>query len=165
MKKIFSLILAAVILAASLVSCGGTGNVENTGPAETTASGKLPDYAGQNVPDYDSEGNFILQSSENRVVYSYESGYAVFTFAGSTVKKIQQVLVFDDEDAAAKYVNDVAVEAVNKGEIPPTMSTSGNYVILAVGVSNDSKELGYYYTQSRATVTDAFESTDTEDQQ
>lgn len=162
MKKIFSLILAAVITAATLASCAGTQAPENTGPVETTASGKLPGYAGQTVNDYDSEGNFILRSSEDRVVYTYGTGFAVFTFAGESVKKIQQVLTFESEEAAQQYVNDTALAAIDKGEVPPTMRANKNYVIVQVGSSSDKKDLGFYYTQSRAKVTAAFESTDAE---
>lgn len=157
MKKIFSLILAAVILALSLASCaGGSGNTKNTGPAETTANENLPDYAGQKISDYDSNGNFILTSGTDRVVYTYESGYVVFTFLGSAVQKIQQVLVFEDEAAAGKYVTDIALEAIDKGEIPPTLRANKNLVIVPVSISNDKKDLGYYYTQSRNIVEAAF---------
>ena len=162
MKKIFSLILAAVITAATLASCAGTQAPENTGPVETTASGKLPDYAGQTVRDYDSEGNFILQSSEDRVVYTYGTGYAVFTFAGESVKKIQQVLTFESEEAAQQYVSDTVRAANDKGEVPPTFQVNRNYVIVQVGLSSDKKDLGFYYTQSRAKVAASFESTDAE---
>lgn len=156
MKKKFSLILAAVIVAASLASCGGTGNVQNTGPAETTANEKLPDYAGKEISDYDGNGNFILTSGTDRVVYTYESGYVVFTYTGSTVKKIQQVLVFEDESAATKYTSDLALEAVNKGEVPPDLRVNNNLVIVPIGASNDKKDLGYYYTQTRSAVEKAF---------
>lgn len=156
MKKIFSLILAAVITAATLASCAGTAAPENTGPVETTANDKLPSYAGQKNPDYDAKGNFILTSSENRKVYPYGSGYVVFTFTGEAVKKIQQVLVFEDEAAATKYTSDLALEAINKGEIPADHRVSDNLVIIPVGLSTDSKSLGYYYTQTRDKVTADF---------
>ena len=159
MKKVFSLILAAALVAVALCSCAGSASntdTGNTGPAETTANDKLPSYAGQKVPDYDANGNFILTSSDNREVYPYGTGYAVFTYAGEAVTKIQQVLVFEDEAVAEKYVNDIAIEAINKGEVPPTLRANGNYVIVAVGASNDSKELGYYYTQSKTKVTSDF---------
>ncbi len=165
MKKIFRLILAAVIAAAALGSCAGTAAApENTGPVETTANEKLPSYAGQSIPDYDSNGKFILTSGTDRVVYPYGTGYAVFTFEGKGVKKIQQVLTFEDNDAATAYVNQIALEAVDKGEVPPTMAISENYVIVQIGLSTDSKSLGYYYTQSRDKVTTDFSESATEDE-
>ena len=168
MKKIICLMLALLMVASVLAGCAaGTGSGTQTthDHDHETESQKLPDYVGQNIHDYDSEGNFILASSENRVVYTYESGYVVFTFTGETVQKIQQVLVFADEAAASEYLNKVALEAIDKGEVPPTMALNGKLVIVAVSLSTDSKSLGYYYTQSKTKVTEAFEKTETGDEQ
>ena len=75
------------------------------------------------------------------------------------------MFVFEDEAAASEYVNKVALDAIDKGEVPPTMALNGKLVIFTVGASADSKDLGFYYTQSRTKVTEAFNKTETGDEQ
>ena len=153
MKKIISLFLAVVMVATVLCACASQGGVA---PKDTTAEDtqKIPSYAGQSVSDYDSNGNLILTSSENRKVYPYESGYAIFVFTGETVAKITRVLEFEDEAAAEEYLTSTALEQVEKGEVPTTMVRNGSYVVIKVGYEEEG--LGQYYVKTKTDVMNAF---------
>lgn len=150
MKRIICLLVCAVLLCVPLVSCGN-GDTE-----ETTFAEKLPDHAGSISKDYDENGNFILTSTDDRVVYSYNSGYVVFTFAGNSVSKIQRVFAFEDAKKAQEYSSAQAKQAVEAGNVPPQMIVNGSNVIYTVGFSTDNNDLGVYYAKSKTDVLAAF---------
>ena len=158
MKKLLTAALALCLSASLLASCGTakSGQKDNADTADTTeadvtTAAPLPDYAGKTPSDYDADGNFILTSTDVRAVYAYnDTGYVVFTFAGESVTKIQRVLVFEDNESAEQYVNDTCAEAVNNGEVPPTMRANGSLVIINEPYSSEESSLGFYYTKSKA---------------
>ena len=147
MKKIICLLLVLLVLCAPLISCASS-------DTEDTTEVTLPSYAGKQSEDYDASGNFILTSTDDRAVYTYNSaGYVVFTFTGETVSKIQRVLVFEDSDKAQKYISEQTNAAIENGETPVAMELSGNYVIVPVGFSTEEGSLGSYYLKGKSDVT------------
>ncbi len=161
MKKIISLLLAVVMVATVLCACASQGGAA---PKDTTAGDtqKLPSYAGQSVSDYDSNGNLILTSSENRKVYPYESGYAIFTFNGESVSKILRVIEFEDEESAEDYLTSTARDQVEKGEIPTTMRRNGVYVVINVGFDPENPGIGEYYNKTKTQIIAEFETDEAE---
>ena len=160
MQKIISMALALLMAASVLCACGQASG-GNSVPDETTQSTEsLPSYAGQDIVDYDAQGNFILESSDNRKVFSYNSGYVVFSFTGESVANIKRVLEFDSAEEAAEYVSTTQLSQVENGEIPDIMTANGVYVIVPVAFSTDNESLGFCYTKTKTQIIAEFDGED-----
>lgn len=151
MKKIITLVLMLALLCASMCSCflideDYEKNKDTTEASVTTNEEKKTD-------DYDENGNFIMTSTEDRYVYAYKNGYLVFTFNDAAVSKIQHVFAFADQAAAQEYVKQVTLDAVEKGEVPPTITVSGVYAIERVPfVVGDQTGISSYYVRGKSAV-------------
>ena len=119
----------------------------DTTEADTTVS--LPNLDS----NYDSKGNYILTSSENRKVYTVAGGYIVFSFLGNAVQEIDQVYSFDDETAAAEFADKCVKE---DGYNRSAVNVNGNLVIVDVGFDAASDGYGKYYIYDRAKVEQDF---------
>lgn len=154
MKKIVSLLVLVSMLTLALCSCGSSvGSTDNTGPADTTDAVTLPDYVNQTIKEYDSEGNFLLTSTDNRIVYAYKSGYVVFTFLGQTVNKIQEVKSFKTEEEAAQFVITYMQE---NGKDGGNAFANGKNAVITCGA--DYEVLGDYYTMTKSAIISEFSS-------
>lgn len=162
MKKIISMALALIMSASAFCACASQGSVKADETPTQQITQELPSYAGQSIQDYDSNGNIILTSSENRKVYPYESGYAIFTFNGEAVSKILKVIEFEDEESAEDYLTSTARAQVEKGEIPTTMRRNGVYVVINVGFDPEDPRLGEYYNKTKTEIIAEFETDEAE---
>lgn len=160
MKKIISMALALIMAASVFCACASEGATKEEQTTQETE--KLPSYSGQTPADYDAEGNFILTSSENRKVYSYDSGYIVFSFTGEAVSKVLRVLEFEDETAAEEYLTSTARAQVEKGEVPDTMRRSGVYVVINVPYDPEDTVLAPYYNKTKSDIIGEFETEEAE---
>ena len=155
MKKSVALILVLVALLSVLCSCQSSGNGKNSGPDVTTNATTLPSYVNHSVKEFDSEGNFILTSSDNRIVYEYDGGYVVFTFNGQAVKKVQEVKEFESEELAAQYVVSYMQDNAKNGA---NAFATGKYAVISC--SAEHEDLGKYYHMSKSEITGSFSSAD-----
>lgn len=153
MKKLICLGLA-FLMVLSLSSCFLLAKEEAEDTTADTAG--LPSYVGQEIKEFDENGDLILTSSDNRLVYPYEDGYVVFECFGETISKIQRVYVFEDADAAQEYIKEQTFAAVDKGEVPPNYTQNGKYAIITVGFTTDQTSLGFYYARSKTVVKNDF---------
>ena len=158
MKKIICLVLTFAFICLAMSSCFLLDENYVSKDDTTDSTAGLPDYAGTKEKDVDDNGNFILSSTDNRHVYVYGSGYAVFTFSGQAVTSIKYAVNFDNEEAASQYMSDEAKKAIDKGVTPPTMSIyGGTCVVTNIGYDPQNAEgLSKYYIQSRSDVEAAF---------
>ena len=150
MRKIISVTLAAGALCAALSSCDAKlfdNTADDTTAADTTAVLQQLDSS------YDKYGNYILESSENRKVYTVPEGYVVFSFLGNAVQEIDEVYTFEDADAAAEYADKcVKEDGMNRSNV----TVNGKLVILDVGFDPASDGYGKYYIKDRAAVEQDF---------
>lgn len=151
MKKILALALAAGVISACLASCKFSEPVtdESTKAEETLAP---VDYDA--IKDTDENGAFILKSTEDRPVYPYKDGYAVFKFIKGSAYKIYYVLEFDDEEGATAYMSENAPAIMGSGEFT-NVQVNKNIVVCNVDV--DHETLGKYYTMNQKDVLKDFE--------
>lgn len=151
MKKFSALILALAMIFAALClfSCGE----EKEAPADTTYADMVFDKSGKNTPatdnqkheytvtpgvaDYDSDGNLILKSTDNRYVYLKENGYIIFSFSSTTGNCFQvlDVRTFADEEKAAEFLSENVVEMMNSGYYA-NVNQSGKHVVFTVTIGH-----------------------------
>lgn len=160
MKRILCLVFALALALYSMCSCFKS--KESSGSGEDTTVSSLPEYTGKIVADYDEQGNFILTSTDERKVYLVNSPgnvreYAVFTFSGEAVTKVQTVICFSSADEAEDYVSANAKSAIDAGKIPDEMTVNGTYVITKVGFNADKDSLGNFYAKSKTDVINMYE--------
>lgn len=156
MKKLICLILTMVMVL-SLSSCFLLAKeVENA--EGTTGVGETNSFSDtREIKEFDENGNPILTSTDDRLVYPYENdGYVVFVCFRGTIEKIQRIYEFDSNEAAEEYVLDVCVDAVDAGRVPPRYAVKGNYAIIDVGFDTNPESLGFYYTKSKTIVLNDF---------
>lgn len=150
MKKLICATLAAGAICMALSSCEAKlfdNTADDTTAADTTVS--LPELD----ENYDKNGNYILESSENRKVYSVPGGYVVFSFFGNTVQEIDQVYVFESKDEAASFADKCIKE---DGMQRTAVQVNGKNVIVDVGFDPASDGYGKYYIYDRAKVESDF---------
>lgn len=150
MKKLICATLAAGAICMALSSCEAKlfdNTADDTTAADTTVS--LPELD----ENYDKNGNYILESSENRKVYSVPGGYVVFSFFGNTVQEIDQVYVFESKDEADSFADKCVKE---DGMQRTAVSVNGTLVIVDVGFDPASDGYGKYYIYDRAKVESDF---------
>ena len=157
MKKILCFILAAVFCL-SLASCKFSDPVDRsttsvdedtTDPADTTAV--------SSSKDYDDSGKFILESTDNRVVYKLDGGYIIFKFSGSSPYKIYNVIELEDAAAVSAYLEENVVNLMSSG-VYDNVTSSDNLIILSYNVSESG--IGRYYTYNKEAILKEFESTE-----
>jgi|GEM_PF-2899311 len=155
MKKILCFALAAVFCC-SLASCKFSDPVDldttNEIREETTAP-ETSEPSDKNYVDYDKDGNFILKSSDDRVVYKLDGGYVVFVFAGNVVGKIHNVIEFENEDAMTEYLRENVTSLMSSG-VYNNVNTSKNLIILTYNAGESG--MGKYYSYTKNEVLDEF---------
>ncbi len=155
MKKFLALALAVGALAVSLSSCKFSEPVtDETTKAEET----LPKVDYDAIKDEDESGAFILKSSEDRPVYPFKEGYAVFKFVKGSAYKIYYVREFESEEEANAFAGENAPAMMSSGEYT-NFEVNKNLVICSVDI--DHKSLGKYYTMNQKDVLKDFEGVET----
>lgn len=143
-NKFFAVILA---MAAVLCLAACSDNKENDADS-TYAPGQVLEVAQTTgnthyyevtpgVSDYDSDGNIILTSTDNRYVYVKETGYIVFSFVASSnaCYQVLDVKSFADEEAAAKYLTENVAQLMATGDYT-NVQQNGRYVVFTVSLTH-----------------------------
>ena len=157
--KIISLILVSVFAAALLMGCASSdvaadtawidvnsGNVRKSTHSETQA---------ETAPDTDADGNLLLTTDENRLVYQTDYGCEVLVFNGTYVNKIYLVYVFETADDAAQYLNSHANEIMSAGDITDIKQQDS---ILILNPKMTSENYIKYLSMTREQVEEEFAS-------
>ncbi len=162
MKKI-ALILAVFTAVLMLASCGE----QKASPDETTYAQMVMDKSeGYKPPkdnqkheytvtpglaDYDSDGNLIIESTDNRYVYLSEVGYVIFSFDKTTDSCIQvlEVRKLESEEEASKFLTDHVAELMASGNYT-NVHQAKNHVVFTVSLDNPI--YGKYMKLTRADV-------------
>lgn len=157
--KIISLILVSVFAAALLMGCASSdvaaetawidvnsGNVRKSTRSETQA---------ETAPDTDADGNLLLTTDENRLVYQTEYGCEVLVFNGTYVSKIYLVYTFASADDASQYLSSHSKDIMNAGDITD-IKQQDNILILNPKMS--SQNYIKYLSMTREQVEEEFAS-------
>ena len=157
--KIISLILVSVFAAALLMGCASSdvaaetawvdvnsGNVRKSTHSETQA---------ETAPDTDADGNLLLTTDENRLVYQTEYGCEVLVFNGTYVSKIYLVYTFASADDASQYLNSNANEIMSAGDVTDIKQQDN---ILIMNPKMSSQNYIKYLSMTREQVEEEFAS-------
>ena len=152
MKRIICLLMALVLAASFISACGNTSEKNEDTSSQSTQP--LPDYVNGSSPDYNENGELVLTSTSDRLVYPYDGGYVIFSFNGESVASIKRVYEFESSDKAKEYIAQKMAEAANNGAVPEQLAQHGLYVIKTFGfVPNAQPEsLESFYTGSKTKV-------------
>lgn len=155
MKKSLSLILLVCMLLVALASCSSGGNASPNG-ATTTKAPLDSTYNETKIEEYDSEGNYILTSTDERAVFPTSYGYVVFAFTGNAIRKISIVQEFETEKEALDFVVSYMQENGSSGKnaIP-----NGKLVIMNATAADEEFK---YYASSKSDILAAYGTTVTE---
>lgn len=157
--KIISLILVSVFAAALLMGCASSdvaaetawvdvnsGNVRKSTHSETQA---------ETAPDTDENGNLLLTTDDNRLVYQTDYGCEVIVFNGSYVNKMYLVYTFATADDAGQYLSSHAKDIMSAGDITDIKQQDS---ILILSPKMTSENYIKYLSMTREQVEEEFAS-------
>ncbi len=155
MKKTVCLILILCMLCGALVACGtsGTGTTTETthdhAADETTSGGG---YTEPKIDEFDEDGKFILDSTEDRKVYPTEDGYVVFSFSGESLVRLHHVIDMESKEEAVDFI---VTYMHDHGKDGGNARISDDLVILNVYSQDD--EYFKYYAKTKSQIVAEFE--------
>ena len=123
-----------------------SGNVRKSTHSETQA---------ETAPDTDADGNLLLTTDENRLVYQTEYGCEVLVFNGTYVSKIYLVYTFASADDASQYLNSNANEIMSAGDVMD-IKQQDNMLILSAKMA--AQKYIKYLSMTREQVEEEFAS-------